>query len=101
MGFEAGDRSEITCDKLYKKLALYNVELFCTDAWEAYKIVLPANKHVISKAETSFIEGVNNVVRCYLARFKRRSHTYSKSVESIIFSLNLLFNKRNFKCILI
>ena len=90
----------MTCDKLYKKLAKFNIIKFCTDAWEAYKIILPANKHVISKAETSFIEGINNVVRCYLARFKRRSHTYSKSVESIIFSLNLLFNKRNYKCIL-
>ena len=37
LGFEIGDRSEITCDKLYKKLALYNVELFCTNALEAYK----------------------------------------------------------------
>ena len=37
-----------------------------------------------------------NATRMDLARFKRRLHTYSKSVESIIFYLNLLFNKRNF-----
>ena len=101
MGFEVGDRSEVTCDKLYKKLAGYKIKLFCTDGWEAYKIVIPFEKHIVSKAETSLIEGINNIVRCYLARFKRKSHTYSKSLENIVFSLNLLFNKRNFKCILI
>jgi insertion element IS1 protein InsB len=101
LGFEVGDRSELTCDKLYKKLACYKIKLFCTDNWEAYRIVIPEDKHIISKAETSYIEGINNITRCYLARFKRKSHTYSKSIDNIIFSLNLLFNKRNFKCILI
>lgn len=100
LGFEIGDRSEDTCYRLYKKLARYKIAKYCTDAWEAYKIVFPRDKHVISKAETSFIEGVNNVVRCYLARFKRKTHCYTKSVNDAVYSLNLFFNKRNFKCIL-
>ena len=100
MGFEVGDRSEETCYKLYKKLSTYKIKLYCTDAWQSYKIVIPRDKHIISKSETSYVEAINNIVRCYLARFKRRTHSYSKSVNNLIYSLNLLFNKRNFKCIL-
>jgi len=34
-------------------------------------------------------------VRHYLARFKRETKCYSKSVEMIVISLNLLINKLN------
>ncbi len=39
------------------------------------------------------IEGYNSRIRHYLARFKRKTKCYSKSVQMIESSLNLLFAK--------
>ena len=100
MGFEVGDRSERTAERLYNKIKGIGAKMYYTDHWEAYKCVLPEKKHISSKAETYTIEGVNSTVRHYLARFHRRTHCYSKSLEMLIYSLNLFFNKRNNKCIL-
>ncbi len=100
MGFEIGDRSEQTAEKLYEKIKGIGAKYYCTDHWEAYKCVLPEGKHIASKAETYTIEGLNSKVRHFMARFHRRTFCYSKSVDMISYSLNLLFHKRNYKCIL-
>lgn len=99
MGFEIGDRSEYTGNKLYDKLKHNKPESYCTDCYEAYNIFLRDENHISSKAETYTIEGVNNIIRHYLARFKRKTHCYSKSVEVIKYTLLLFFYKRNYKCI--
>jgi len=100
LGFEVGDRSESTAQRLYDKIKGIGARFYCTDYLEAYRCVLPEKKHKRTKAETYTIEGLNNVVRHFMARFHRRTHCYSKSIECIIYSLNLLFHKRNFKCLL-
>ncbi|MBC6411063.1 MAG: IS1 family transposase, partial [Ekhidna sp.] len=51
-----------------------------------------ADKHVQSKAETYSIEGLNSMISHYLARFRRKTISYSKSQEMMVYSLNLLFN---------
>lgn len=99
MGFEVGDRSEETAEKLYNKIKRIGANMYYTDHLQAYNCVLPDKKHISSKAETYTIEKLNGCVRHFLARFHRRSYCYSKSVEMITYSLNLLFHKRNFKCI--
>ena len=66
-----------------------------TDHWEAYKDVIPKEKHVQSKAETYTVEGYNSLVRHFLARMKRRTKCYSKCPIMLKYSLHLLFLKRN------
>lgn len=100
MGFEIGDRSEKTAEKLYQKIKGIGAKIYYTDHWEAYNCVLPEARHKSSKAETYTIEGLNSVIRHFIARFHRRTHCYSKSEEMIVYTLNLFFHKRNYKCIL-
>ncbi len=68
-----GERSERTGRKLYERLRRYGVKRFYTDPWRAYRAILPAEVHKISKGETHGMERVNSVIRHYLARFRRRS----------------------------
>lgn len=52
-----------------------------TDAWHAYRGVLPAKRHrVVAKAErhTNRLERFNNTLRQRLARFVRKSLSFSK-----------------------
>ena len=64
--------------------------------WTLGKASLRKNKLVQSKAETPIIESQNGRVRHYLARFKRKTLCYSKSVAMANLTL-LLF----FECVLI
>ena len=51
--------------------------------------------HVQTKAETYTVEGYNSILRHFLARLKRKTKCYSKSVQMLIYSLKLLMLKRN------
>jgi len=62
-----------------------------TDYWQAYPAVIPAEIHLQTKAETYTVEGKNAQIRHRLARFKRKTFCYSKSVEMVFLSLKLLF----------
>ncbi len=76
----------------------YKIKILCTDGYEVYKQYKIAEKHVITKSETSLVESKNSLIRCFLARFNRRTKRYSKSIEMIIVSLKLLFQKLNSIC---
>jgi len=71
------------------------VNSYATDCWQSYEDFLPTEKHIQSKAETYTVESYNSRVRHYLARFKRKTKCYSKSLEMIVISLNLLVNRLN------
>ena len=47
----------------------------------------------VNEYQTCLIESVNSRIRNYLARFNRRTKRYSKSIETIEYSLYLLFDK--------
>jgi len=68
-----------------------------TDFWRPYEIEIPPEKHVQTKAETYTVEGYNSIIRHFLARFRRKTKCYSKSIEMVHLSLLLLFNKWNTK----
>jgi IS1 family transposase len=51
------------------------------------------SKHIANKKETCLIESINSRIRNYLARFTRKTKRYSKSIEMLILSLYLLFDK--------
>mmetsp|Transcript_262 Transcript_262/g.125 ORF Transcript_262/g.125 Transcript_262/m.125 type:complete len:83 (-) Transcript_262:2161-2409(-) len=72
-----------------------NIKFALTDHWKAYKEFIPQSKHYASKAETFTIEGYNSRIRHYLARFKRKTKCYSKSLKMMFYSLRLLMQKLN------
>jgi insertion element IS1 protein InsB len=59
-----------------------------TDHWKAYAEFLPEEMH--TKAETYTVEGYNSVLRHFLARLRRRSKCYTKSLEMLKYSVLLL-----------
>ena len=68
-----------------------------TDYWKAYKEFIPPNQHFQSKAETFTVEGYNSLFRHFLARLRRKSKCYSKSILMLEYSVKLLMLKWNKK----
>ena len=66
-----------------------------TDYWKAYGEMLVGYNHFESKTETYTVEGYNSLLRHFLARLKRRTKCYSKSVEMLYYSVLLLITKLN------
>jgi insertion element IS1 protein InsB len=71
----------------------YKVNILCTDAYDAYSKYQIAERHCITKAETSLVESKNSLIRHYLARFNRKTKRFSKAFDMIENSLLLLFNQ--------
>ena len=66
-----------------------------TDYWKPYENFVPKDKHTQSKAQTFTVEGYNSLFRHFLARMRRKSKCYSKSIEMLEYSVKLLILKRN------
>ncbi len=66
-----------------------------TDYWRAYAEFLPPKIHTRSKAETYTVEGYNSIFRHFLARLRRKSKCYTKSIEMLNYSVLLLMKYRN------
>ncbi len=90
-----GDRFTQTGLKIWDALKTRHVETFYTDHWKSYCEFPPLHLHIQDKKQTYTIEGYNNRIRHYLARFKRKTKCYSKSQDMMILSLKLLFLKLN------
>ncbi len=93
LSFQTGDRSYQTGIKLWNKIKEIKTSKYATDYWEPYLKFIPKDKHLQTKAETYTIEGWNSRLRHFVARFHRRTHCYSKSVEMIDNTLNLFIHK--------
>ena len=72
---------------------------YASDFWHAYDRVFEQEKRQTGKAYTFTIESMNNQLRCYLARLKRKTHSYSKSAANLRDSLLFIFQRR-FGCTL-
>jgi insertion element IS1 protein InsB len=66
-----------------------------SDYWKPYEHIIPKEKHIQTKAETFTVEGYNSLFRHFLARMRRRSNCYAKSVEMLKLSFLLLMHHRN------
>ncbi len=86
-----GGRGKSTGRGLYERLRRYRTSIYYTALWRAYPAVLPASQHRASKGETYTVESINSLIRHYLARFRRRTRCFSRSVEMAVYSLELLF----------
>ena len=67
----------------------------CTDYWKAYGEFVPQEKHIKSKKETFTVEGYNSLFRHFLARLRRRTKCYTKTLYMLIYSVKLLMFKWN------
>ena len=83
VAFVIGDRSKKTCQRLYNKLPDdYKTCNSVSDLWEAYQLVFPSETHCSLGKEwgaTNHIERWNNTIRQRLARFVRKTLSFSKS----------------------
>jgi insertion element IS1 protein InsB len=83
VAYVIGDRSEATCRLLWERIpAAYQHALVYTDFWEASQKVVPAEQHqAVGKAsgQTNHIERWNNTLRQRLARFVRKTLSFSKT----------------------
>jgi insertion element IS1 protein InsB len=80
---------------LWNKIEHQSYGIVATDYWKSYNEIIPVEKLLQTKAETYTVESYNAQIRHFLARFRRKTKCYSKSIEMIIYSLKLLMAKRN------
>ena len=83
VAYVIGDRSEQTCRKLWDAIPeAYRCGTCYIDFWKAYAAVIPDDQHeAVGKetGETAHIERFNNTIRQRLARFVRKTLSFSKS----------------------
>src|SRR6516225_7610050 len=83
VAYAVGDRSEQTCHRLWEAIpAAYRVGHCSTDFWAAYQAVIPEEQHcAVGKetGQTAHIERWNTTLRQRLARFVRKTLSFSKS----------------------
>ncbi len=81
--YAIGDRSEASCRMLWQRIpASYRHGLLYTDFWNSYQKVLPDDQHrAVGKetGHTNHIERWNNTLRQRVARFVRKTLSFSKS----------------------
>jgi insertion element IS1 protein InsB len=83
VAYAIGDRSEATCRRLWEAIpAAYRTGHCYSDFWRAYQAVIPEQQHsAVGKetGETAHVERWNNTLRQRLARFVRKTLSFSKS----------------------
>ena len=106
VAYVIGDRSEATCRQLWTRIpeAYRHCRTF-SDFWEAYQLVFPDETHTSAgkdSGETNHIERWNNTLRQRLARFVRRTLSFSKSDRFHELVLKIFihrYNLRRLQCI--
>ena len=83
VAYAIGDRSEASCRKLWEAIpAAYRSGHCYSDFWRAYQAVIPEQQQsAVGKetGETAHVERWNNTLRQRLARFVRKTLSFSKS----------------------
>ena len=74
-----------------KILHIYSDANSCYD--KAFERLNITELHTMTKTQTHLIESSNSSIRDNLARFNRKTKRYSKSLEMLKISLDLLFYK--------
>lgn len=99
VAFVIGDRSAVTCRKLWRRIPVAYRQAHCyTDFWEAYQKVIPVDQHTAAGKDsglTAHVERWNNTLRQRLARFVRKTLSFSKSDEMHEACLRLFIHRYN------
>jgi insertion element IS1 protein InsB len=96
---ESRDRSEKTCRRLWEAIPhAYRTGQCYTDFWNAYQAVIPEEQHMAvgkETGETAHVERWNNTLRQRLARFVRKTLSFSTSLFMHDACLNLFLHRYN------
>ncbi|TME10015.1 MAG: IS1 family transposase [Chloroflexi bacterium] len=96
---ESGDRSEKTCRRLREAIPqAYRTGQCYPDFWTACQAVLPEKQHTAvgkEPGETAHVECWNNTLRQRLARFVRKTLSFSQSLFMHDACLNLFLHRYN------
>jgi IS1 family transposase len=99
VAYVVGDRSEATCRKLWCTVPQsYRTGTCYSDFWAAYAAVIPEDQHeAVGKetGETAHVERWNNTLRQRLARFVRKTLSFSKSFIMHQICLRLFLHRYN------
>ncbi len=99
VAYAVGDRSEVTCALLWARVPpSYRSGRVFTDFWNAYQAVIPQEQHQATgkgEGQTCHIERFNNVLRQRLARFVRRTLSFSKNDQMHEICLLLFLHDHN------
>jgi len=84
---------------IYEKIKAVTPDIshIFTDANSCYDVAFKRfgvpEPHTVTKAQTHLIESANSSIRDNLARFNRKTKRYSKSIDMLVISLELFFNR--------
>jgi len=99
VAFVIGDRGEKSCRRLWRAVPAAFRGAHCyTDFWKAYSTVLPVAQHTAvgkESGETAHVERWNLTLRQRLARFVRRTLSFSKSSQMHEACLRLFIHRYN------
>ena len=99
VAYAIGDRGERTCRKLWERIPeSYNRGRCYSDFWRAYQAILPEDQHEeVGKGsgELAHVERWNNTLGQRLARFVRKTLSFSKSDEMHEVCLKLFLHRHN------
>ncbi len=99
IAYACGDRSEATCRVLWERIPpAYRKATCYSDFWKAYQLVVPSEQHhAVGKetGETAHIERWNNTLRQHLARFVRKTLSFSKCFDMHEICLKLFIHRYN------
>jgi insertion element IS1 protein InsB len=99
VAYAIGDRSEQTCRRLWVSIPnVYRAGHCYTDFWAAYQAVIPEEQHTAvgkETGETAHVERWNNTLRQRLARFVRKTLSFSKSLVMHEACLRLFLHRYN------
>ena len=99
VSYAVGDRSAQTCRRLWEAIPQAYQKGHCyTDFWKAYQAVIPEEHHSAVGKETgatAHVERWNNTLRQRLARFVRKTLSFSKSLFMHDACLNLFLHRYN------
>lgn len=97
-----GDRSEKSCRELWKRIPdAYKKCCSYSDFWEAYQSVFSSETHQCvgkESGETAHVERWINTLRQRLARFVRKTLSFSKSDVFHELALKLFIHNYNVQC---
>ena len=86
IAFHIGDRSRESARKLWESIpkSYRDKATFYTDDWQAYKGVIPKERHRVVKGKTNHIERFNCTMRQRISRLVRKALSFSKKLKNHI-----------------
>ncbi len=99
VAYYVGDRSEASCRRLWERIPPeYRQAHMYSDFWAAYRAVLPDDQHTAcgkESGQTNHVERWNNTLRQRLARFVRKTLSFSKCENMHEICLRLFLYRYN------